>query len=74
MKEKFYRIAIRPSLLYGIECGAIKRYVQNMSVAEMLMLRWMYGNTRRDKVRNEDIRTKIGIVSIEEKMKENRLR
>jgi len=36
--------------------------------------RWMYGNTRRDKVRNEDIRIKIGVASIEEKMRENRLR
>jgi len=31
-------------------------------------------NTRRDKVRNENIRTKIGVASIEEKMRENRLR
>ena len=34
----------------------------------------MCGNTRRYKVRNEDIRTKIGVASIEEKMKETRLR
>ena len=45
-----------------------------MSVAEMSMIRWMCGNTRRDKVRNEDIRTKIGVASIKEKMRENRLR
>ena len=32
------------------------------------------GNTRRDKARNEDIRTKTGVASIEEKMRENRLR
>ena len=32
---------------------------------------WMCDNTRRDKVRNEDIRTKIGIAFIEEKMREN---
>ena len=43
-----------------------------MSVAEMCMLCWMCGNMR-DKVRNEDIRTKIGVASIEEKMRENRL-
>ena len=43
-------------------------------VAEMCILRWMRGNTRRDKVRNKDIRTKIGVASIEEKMRENRLR
>ena len=34
----------------------------------------MCGNTRRDKVRNKDIRTKIDVVSIKEKMRENRLR
>jgi len=34
----------------------------------------MCGNTQRDKVRNEDIRIKIDIASIEENMRENRLR
>ena len=38
------------------------------------LLPWMYGNTRRYKVRNEDIRIKIGVASIKEKMRENRLR
>jgi len=72
LKEKFYRTAIRPALLYGIECWAIKRYqVQKMSIVEMCMLHWICGNTRRDKVRNADIHTKIGIASIEEKMREN---
>ena len=48
---------------------AIKiHHAQKMSVAEMHMLRWMCGNTRRDKVRNEDIHTKIGVASIEEKI------
>jgi len=45
-----------------------------MSVAEMRMSHWMCGNTWGDKVRNEDIRTQIGVTSIEEKMRENRLR
>jgi len=40
----------------------------------MRMFRWMCGNMQRDKVRNENIRTKIGVPSIEEKMRENRLR
>ena len=54
------------ALLYGTECWAIKRHhAQKMSVVEMRMLRWMCGNTRRDKMRNEDIRTKIGVTSIE---------
>jgi len=45
-----------------------------MSVAEMRMLHWMCGNTRRDKVRNKEIRTKIGVASAEEKIRENCLR
>jgi len=62
-------------LLYGTECWAIMRHhTQKMSVAEMRILRWMCDNTLRDKVRNENIRTKIGVASIEEKMRENRLR
>ena len=74
LKEKFYRTAIRSVLLYGIECWAIRRHhAYKMSVAEMRMLCWMCGNTWRDKVRNEDIHTKIGIAPIKEKLRENRL-
>ena len=60
-------------MLYSTECWAIKRnHAQKMSVAEMRMLRWMCGNMRRAKVRNKDICIKIGVTSIEEKMRENR--
>ena len=45
-----------------------------MSVAEIRMFRWMCDKTRRDKVRNEYILTKIGVALIEENMRENRLR
>ncbi|KAM2674352.1 hypothetical protein EV2_015554 [Malus domestica] len=40
----------------------------------MRMLRWMCGHTRKDKIRNEDIRGKVGVAEIEGKMRENRLR
>ena len=40
----------------------------------MRILCWICDNTRRDRVRNEDIHTKIGAASIEEKMRENRPR
>ncbi|XP_065866590.1 uncharacterized protein [Euphorbia lathyris] len=75
LKGKFYRTAIRPALLYGTECWAVKHcHIHKMSVAEMRMLRWMCGHTRKDRVRNEIIRTKVGVTSIENKMRENRLR
>ena len=38
------------------------------------MLRWMCGKIRMDKVRNENIRSLVGVASIEDKMRENRLR
>ncbi|CAN6720664.1 unnamed protein product [Malus baccata var. baccata] len=41
---------------------------------EMRMLRWMCGPTRKDKIRNEDIRGKVGVAKIEGNMRENRLR
>jgi len=54
--------------------GYKRHHAQKMSVAKMRVLRWMCGNTRRDKVRNKDIRTKIGVAPIKEKMRENPLR
>ena len=38
------------------------------------MLRWIYGHTRRDRVRNDDIRDRLGVALIEEKLVQHRLR
>jgi hypothetical protein len=75
LKGKFYRTAIRPALLYGSECWTIKHdHMQKINVAEMRMLRWMSGNTIKDKLKNDFIRHKIGVAPIEDKLRENRLR
>ena len=75
LKGKFYRTVIRPAMLYGSECWAIKRqHISKMSVAEMRMLRWMSGHTRMDRIRNEVIRSKVGVAPIEDKVREGRLR
>ncbi|AQK94598.1 Nuclear pore complex protein NUP205 [Zea mays] len=75
LKGKFYRTAIRPAMLYGAECWPTKRrHVQQLSVAEMRMLRWICGHTRRDRVRNDDIRERVGVTPIEEKLMQHRLR
>jgi hypothetical protein len=40
LKGKFYRTVIRPAMLYGTKCWPTKiRHVQQLSVAEMRMLR-----------------------------------
>jgi len=75
LKGKFYRMAIRPAMLYGAECWPTqKRHVQQISVAEMRMLHWICGHTRRDRVRNDDIRDRLGVAPIEEKLIQHQLR
>ena len=48
--------------------------MQQLSVTEMRMLRWICGHTRMDRVRNDDIRDMLGISPIEEKLIQHRLR
>ncbi|KAG2588625.1 hypothetical protein PVAP13_5NG358781 [Panicum virgatum] len=69
------RTAIHPAMLYGAEYWPTKRrHVHQMSVAEMRMLRWFCGHTRRDRVRNKTIRERVGVAPIEEKLTQLRLR
>ncbi|KAM2298110.1 hypothetical protein ACFXTI_000109 [Malus domestica] len=58
-----------------MECWAVNhQHVHKMGVVEMRMLCWMCGHTLKDKIRNEDIRGKVGVAKIEGKMRENQLR
>ncbi|KAF3666429.1 putative transmembrane protein 56-B-like isoform X3 [Capsicum annuum] len=62
-------------MLYGAECWPVKNsHIQKLKVAEMRMLRWMCGFTRADRIRNEIIRETVGVVSVEDNMREVRLR
>jgi hypothetical protein len=54
--------------------GLLRRHVQQLSVAEMRMLRWICDHTRRDRVRNDDIRERLGVAPVEEKLVQHRLR
>ena len=55
-------------MLYSAECWPTKRqHAQQISVAEMHMLHWICGHTRRDRVQNDDIRDRLGVEPIEEK-------
>ncbi|KAF3626892.1 putative F-box/FBD/LRR-repeat protein-like isoform X2 [Capsicum annuum] len=75
LKGKFYRVAVRPAMLYGAECWPVKNsHIQKMKVAEMRMLCWMCGITRGNRVRNETIKEKFGVTPVENKMREVRLR
>jgi len=69
-----HRMVVRPALLCGVECWPIKKsHIQRMRVIEMRMIRWICGHTRLDKIRNEVIRSKIGVASIADKLRDARL-
>ena len=75
LKGKVYKTVVRPAMMYGAETWAIKKTEEKrMDVAEMRMLRWMCGVTRRDRIRNELIRGTTKVREISDKIQESRLR
>ena len=75
VKGKFYKSVVRPAMLYGAETWPIKKEQERkLEVAEMRMLRWMCGVTRRDKIRNEWIRGTVKVVEVSRKAQERRLK
>ena len=75
VKGKLYKTMVRPAMLYGLETAALTCSLERkMQVAEMRMLRWSLGVTRRDRIRNEGIRGTIGVCDIAGKLRETRLR
>ncbi|XP_070042528.1 uncharacterized protein [Nicotiana tomentosiformis] len=75
LKGNFYRAMVRPAMLYGDECWPVKNsHIQKMKVIEMRMLRWTCRHTKIDKIRNEDIREKMCVAPMDDKLWEARLR
>ena len=55
LKDKVYKTAIKPAMVYGAECWAVRKKEETkLHTTEMRMLRWARGNTRLDHVRNVD--------------------
>lgn len=49
----------------GVEYWPIKQqHMNKMSVAETSLLRWMYGENRKDKIRNEHFKEQLEVASI----------
>ena len=58
-------------MVYGLETVAVtKKQVEEMEVAEMKMLRFAMGVTRKDKIRNKYIRGTVKVERLGMKMKE----
>ena len=65
---------IIPVLLYGAECWTVRKEEQILEKTEMRMLQRIKGVTLRDKVKSVDIRKELVENSIQEKVREMRLR
>ena len=56
MNDMVYKTVIKPTMTYGADCWAVRKKDKNrLHVAEMRMLRWIRGKTRKDHVRNQII-------------------
>ena len=70
VKGKIYKSVVRPAMLYGMETVAVtERQMGKMEVAELKMVRWALGVTRKDKIRNEYVRGTAKIAKLGEKLR-----
>ena len=75
VKGKVYSSMVTPAMVYGLETVAVtKKQVEEMEDAEMKMLRFAMGVTRKDKIRNEHIRSTVKVEQLGMKMREGSLR
>ena len=75
VKGKMYSSMVKPAMVYGLETVAVtKKQIEEMEVAEMKMLRFAMGVTRKDKIRNEHVRSTVKVERLGMKMRKGRLR
>ena len=54
VKGKMYKSVVRPTILYGMKTVVVtERQMGKIEVAELKMVRWALGVTRKEKIRNE---------------------
>ena len=74
LKDKVYKTVIKPTMTYGAECWAVRKKDENMlHVAEMTMLRWIRGKTRKDHVRNQSIQEDAKVCQMSTFLRQKRL-
>ena len=75
VKGKVYSSIVRPAMAYGLEMVAVtKKQVEETEVAEMKMLRFAMGVTKKEEIKNKYIRDTDEVEQLEMKMREGRLR
>ena len=61
VKGKILKTVVQPAMLISIGMVPLsKRQESKLEVADMRMSRWMLGLLRKDRVRNEEIRKRLG--------------
>ena len=75
LKGKVYKRVVWPAMIYGMEATPIKKVKEKrMNVAEIKMLRWMSGVTRRDRIPNTQIKGTAKVAELSKKVQEARER
>ena len=75
LKGKVHKTVVRPALTYGLETAPLKKTEEKkLDVAEMKMLRWMSGVTRKDRIENKYIRGSVKVTEVSKKIQEAQLR
>ena len=75
VKGKMYKSVVRPTMLYGMEAVTVtERQMGKMEIAELKMVRWALGVTKKDKIRNEYVRGTAKIANLGDKLRNARLR
>jgi len=75
VKGKLYSACVQCVMIYGSETWAMKlEDMQRLERTEKMMIRWMCGVTLKDKNSSEELRNKLGIVSVSDIVRRGRLR
>ena len=71
VKGKVYDSVVRPAMVYGLETVAVtKKQVKEIKIAEIKMLRFAMRVMKKDKIRNEYIRSTIKVKRLGMKKRE----
>ena len=75
VKRHLHTIMVRPVMMYGLESIALKMAQERkLEVAEMRILSWSLGLTRKDRVRSDQVRETMRVAPLHENLREGRLR
>lgn len=75
LKGKVYRACVRPAIMYGLETtGMTSRPLRKLQTTEAGILRMSLGLSRRECEANCNVRRRLGVKELGEKLREDRLR